>query len=220
MTDRLPAIILALVLALGLSVPLWAGTADAPPSWENYQVIVARNIFLRSRAEEPKQAQAPQPLVELPPFEPPAPPPLEASFVLTGVSTREGRSIAFIEHIDRGTTMRLGAGDRVAGGRVAEIALDGIIYEQEGRRLQVRIGHALDGSVYSPPVEPRQTVASSLPPLTVGAEPARQGPSRRAGRARGGIPERDAAPAAPRAEVDEQAVLERLRQRRQEEENQ
>ncbi|GEM_PF-1560805 len=213
MSDRLVLVsLVALLLAAGLSAPLCA-EADEPPAWEAYQVIVERNIFLRDRS---RQVELDVPPMELPPLEAAFVPP-EARLVLTGITRREGRDIAFVEDTERGTTVRLAAGDWIAGGRIAEVALEGIVYERGDRSLVVRVGHALDGSVYSPRVEPQQASPALMPPLTSASEPARQRPPRRADRAVAEAPEREAAPPAGDDDPDVQAILERLRERRLEE---
>ena len=218
MTDRSMIIALWLLLPLGLAAPLLAGRSSPPePDWEMYKVIVERNIFLKDRSATAERV--PTQASNLPPW-----PPLifrpESNLVLTGIVCQSGKHIAFLENTRTGITSRLALGDPVAGGRITQIALDYVLYESNGERTAIEVGHNLDGGLASQTSAPAgaedvgllplpskpSTPAQTLPPNPTAAPPAGLGQAAAVPPATGG--------ASPE---DESAVLERLRQRRQKE---
>jgi len=105
-------------------------------SWEQYQVLVERNIFSRQRGRvsEPRLDTTP----------PPAAPP-ERYVVLKGVLKRGDQHTAFLENVRTGIVTRARAGDAVLDGQVQSITLDGIEYVKNDSTAAVRIGQNLEG---------------------------------------------------------------------------
>jgi hypothetical protein len=102
-------------------------------------IIGRKSIFLRDR----RPAAIPVP---------PPPPPVitpEERFVLRGVVIEQDAFRAYVENLERGALTQLRLGDRVAGGEVAEIQIDGIRYLKDGSTESVWVGPGrnLTGSV-------------------------------------------------------------------------
>jgi hypothetical protein len=103
---------------------LWAQTASEKPAElaDKYTIIFERNIFSRDR-------QPHQTLEEMaPPPTPPAPP-IEASYVLRGISKELTKTIAFVEQVDQGKIEKYQVGSPIAQGRIASLTLDSLTYE-------------------------------------------------------------------------------------------
>ena len=188
MTRRRFGIGLAALCVLGVTAP--AGGADAPasqPAWETYRVLVERNIFSRSRARR---------LPFRAPLAPQATPRPEALVVLTGIVLQGDERVAFLEDTMTGATVKVRAGDQVAAGRLKNITLDYVEYEIGGRTEKIRIGRSL-----------RRAPPASMParaPYAAASRPTKA-PA--------------AAVSAPptTGKSSAEAILERLRQRRQKE---
>lgn len=129
-----------------------AGAATTQPSYrERYSVLSERNIFLKERGRPvytPRESTRSSSETSRPP--------MEVSFILTGVILEEGQIRAFVEDTTQGKVLRLAIGDAVARGRVSDIAIDGIEYDVDGRRSWVDIGKTLAGGVVT-------SFASTLP---------------------------------------------------------
>lgn len=120
----------------------------------------------------------------------------ERDLVLTGVIQEGEQHVAFLEHVHTRITSRVRAGDAVARGRISEIALDHVEYEMGEHTGRVEVGQRLDSAL---PADP-----SAGTPDTPAAESAEG--------------EGDAAPpAVPSGAGSDNAVLERMLQRRQKE---
>jgi hypothetical protein len=121
--------------------------AERPASRESfrdrYAFITEHNIFLRTRSRPP----ASRPVRVAPPRQP------EQAYVLRGVVHENGEYHAYVENLDTRGMLRLRLGDVVARGRITEIAIDGIDYEQSGQRAWVEVGKSLSGGeiIATPP---------------------------------------------------------------------
>jgi hypothetical protein len=127
------------------SVPL------GPPISDKYKILMTRNIFMRGGRAAP------------PPKGPPAGA-IEASFAFRGAGREDGSFTAFIEEVGKGGIKRFHKGDRVAGGKVADISLGSMDYESNGRTTKVAVGFNLAGAPVPPPA-----------PATAPAQPGQPG---------------------------------------------
>ena len=141
-----PCILLAVVLGLIISLwPKYGLSQDAATpkqdTWENYQIILQRNIFSRQRGPriDRSQRQRKQRM------DTPPPPNPESYFVLKGIVQENGVFIAFIEDTQRGQILRVREGDSVARGKVKTFNLDTIKYHFEDRTVTVAMGYDLEG---------------------------------------------------------------------------
>ncbi len=119
-------IILFLVLASLVVLPqVWAeddsGGSD-PASFElKYKLILERNIFSRDR-------QVYREVVEVERNDPP-PPPLEASFVVVGISRLNDMTVAFIEDTSLGQVDEYAVNSQIAMGKILAMTLDSLQYQ-------------------------------------------------------------------------------------------
>jgi hypothetical protein len=113
-------------------------TVQKKDAWENYQIILQRNIFSRQRGPriDPSQRQR----TDVPP--PPSP---ESYHILKGIVQENGVFIAFIENTQRSQIFRVREGDSIARGKVKALNLDTIEYQFEDRIVKVAIGKDLAG---------------------------------------------------------------------------
>jgi hypothetical protein len=95
--------------------------APDPPSFEaKYKLILERNIFSRAR-------QVYREVVKVPRNEPP-PPPLEASFVVVGISRQNDMTVAFIEDTSLGQVDQYAVNSQIARGKIQAMTLDSLQY--------------------------------------------------------------------------------------------
>jgi len=226
-----------LVLILAAALPAAAAAAQTPgpapragpaSSYDRYRVLSERNIFLRNRSAPRRERSGGSP--------PSAAPSAREYHVLTGVLQLAEDGIAFFEDTRTRETVRVAPGDKLGGGTVTLITLTGLTYERDGAARTIVVGEDLAGvAVTAPaPVAAKPTVppaaASSSPP-----RPPDAGRTRDSGRTRDGDRTRDAdrTPATPQAAQgeppsqtetkpagasdDAAAILERMRQRREQE---
>jgi hypothetical protein len=196
-----------------------SGTLAA--KWDDYRIIVDRNIFLKNRtmaasAKSPAKrstAKLPNwPIVMMPVYRP------EHDIVFVGAIQRHGEYIAFMENTRTGITFRALVGDSMAEGRVAQIALDSVVYESHGRKVRIEMGHGLDGDIPSQGPSPVAASPSDIPSfpnvLNIAPSAKIKGPAILPALS----PEMTTTPVVGNtASADERAILERLRQRRQKE---
>lgn len=108
---------------------------------DRYGVLAERNIFLRDRSVRralPAAGPSSQPAR-----------PLEESFTVVGIVEEDGLWRAYIEDATRAATLRLTEGDPLARGTVTRIDINGIEYEQSGKRTWIFIGSNLTGQMGS-----------------------------------------------------------------------
>ncbi|QOV89824.1 hypothetical protein [Humisphaera borealis] len=164
------------------------------PFDKKYEVLLARSLFSKERPKAPFTGPPPGPreTIVVKPPEPPAP---EKSMAVRGMSIEgegdeDDACYAFIEDLPLKTMKRVKKGDKVARGVVVEVTLADLVYEFEGKRTRVPIGHTLDGapapaitwSTYTP-------VATAPPAGSPGSSGSRGGGNDpRGGDSRGGDP--------------------------------
>jgi hypothetical protein len=119
----------------GLSQDVKVQKKDA---WENYQIILQRNIFSRQRG--PRIDPSRRERIDAPP-----PPNPEAYHILKGIVQENGVFIAFIENTQKGQIVKVREGDSVARGIVKTFNLDTIEYHFEDRKFTVGMGYDLEG---------------------------------------------------------------------------
>jgi hypothetical protein len=135
------------LIALGFSIIIWPqyglgqdqdSTVSKKDSWENYRIILERNIFSRQRGPRIDLSRGRQ--VEAPP-----PPNPESYHILKGIVQQNGVFIAFIENTQLGQILKVREGDSVARGKVANFNLDTIEYQYEDKKFTVAMGNDLEG---------------------------------------------------------------------------
>lgn len=158
--------------------------------WDDYKVIVERNIFSRNRGRpprrrdntgEPKEVIAPNP---------------ESYFVLKGIVQQDKEYIAFLEETQSGKMIRAKIGDKIARGTLKGLTLDYIEFELNSNTMRIQIGNNLEGRASS--------VAFTYDNLADWAEASSQAPDKAA--AGDGTTQQD----------EDSDVLRRLMQRREE----
>lgn len=191
-----------LALAASVRTPAPAGKA---PSWDDYRLLVDRNIFRRDR----RAARAYTPRS---PASMPVAYDSDASIVLTGIARHDGQFVAFLEDAGAGTLRRAGVGQAAGKGRIVAITLDQIEYDRDGTVRRIGLRQSLAGTaapvavaraatlLRPPSAAPRAGAPATAPAET---EPATQ-PAR---------------VDTPSAETDSNTsdILERMLRRRQEE---
>ena len=108
--------------------------------WEDYRILIERNIFSRDRGRAAFEAEAPERTV---PREEPAP---ERYVLLRGVVRREGEFVALLEDMRSGELIHTRTGDQLVRGTVNEVRLDGIEYVFAGESRRVSVGENLERS--------------------------------------------------------------------------
>lgn len=106
-----------------------------------YSALAEHNIFLRDRAPHPAAA-APVSLGIRPSA--------EQICVITGIVCNDKQRYVLIENVLDGSVQRLVEGDRIAGGTVIDIAIDGMKFapdERGGGSITVRSGANLTGAM-------------------------------------------------------------------------
>jgi len=156
------------VLGLIIGLAAAAATGGAPASqsapavvpvvnWDQYRIILDRNIFSRDRSLPSGRSR--------PVFSRPAAPPAGQSFVLTGVAVQAEVSEALFEDSRTGETVWASVGQDVGGGTVVGICLDGVDYRVGDQTRRIALGETLSGVV----AELGSSSASSQPAGTTSA---------------------------------------------------
>jgi hypothetical protein len=220
--------------------------APAPPAWERYEIVNDRNVFNRDRKpvvrRTSSQADSPDALTEVKKTEPLAPTgPHDPGddFALAGVAQESDGFVAFIEDLTTSTTKRHHVGDTLGGRTLAAITLDDVRCQADGKILVIAIGQTLTGAAplrnEPPPPAPKPLVARKrqTPDAKTGNPDNPNGPAQAGKPGTSPAPEPGAKPATPTgaksgaspatspaaAPSDPASVLERLRQRREQELN-
>lgn len=211
------ACLMTCCLAL-LAAGAWgAGSAGKPPAtrpaeraltWEDYQVIVTRNMFskdrIRSRyssyvpSSRPSYSTRPRYGEERP------------GLVLTGIGRVDEQRVAFFEDINSGASYRIWPGQILDKGTVMTITLDSVTYVRNGTALRIEIGQNLSGATPTlpPPAASGEVSSGEASTGSSGASPGTQPSSETAGAA--------SAPAGAASSVKPAAdsLEERMKQRR------
>jgi len=131
------------ILFLGLALLLAAGAAVAvtPPggrtaSWDDYRLILTRNIFARDRSAPSRDHAA---------VTPPAPRSTDHQLVLTGVGVRGDVRAAFFEDSRTGETQQAAVGGTLDGGTLVSVSLDSVEYRCDGVTRRISVGESLAG---------------------------------------------------------------------------
>ncbi len=95
-------------------------TSDAGDFERKYKLILERNIFSRER-------QVYREVIRVERNDPP-PPPLEASFVLVGISLQDDMAVAFIEDTSLGQVDQYAVNSQIAMGKIQAMTLDSLQY--------------------------------------------------------------------------------------------
>jgi hypothetical protein len=119
-------IILVLLVLASLAVlpQVWAQDdpvpSDAASFESKYKLILERNIFSRERQVYREVVRVER--------NDPSPPPLEASFVLVGISLLDDKAVAFIEDTSLGQVDQYGVNSQIAMGKIQAMTLDSLQY--------------------------------------------------------------------------------------------
>ncbi len=158
-----------------------------------YDLLVQRNIFLRSRRPQSARPTAvatrPTPRTETTTQPRPLPNP-GRDFALRGVAVHGDRRTAFLEDIKNKSAVSVRVGDLVAGSRIVGIELDYIEIEAKEKRSRITVGQDLTGTtaqvVYVPGLE-RRSGSATITTLGRSGSDAdeRGGRNRRGGNANG-----------------------------------
>jgi hypothetical protein len=70
-----------------------------------------------------------------------------ASLIFNGVIVAPSQTYAFIENLGAGKVATVSVGDAIAGGKVDEISFNQLIFESQGRKIKIEIGHNFNGEV-------------------------------------------------------------------------
>lgn len=123
--------ICTLALLCGVAHPAAARPGPDEQPWQDYEVLVRRNIFSRNRGrpipgtDEPERREAPQP---------------EQFMFLRGVLRTNGEFVALLEDMGSGQVLRVRQGDAVLAGEVGKVWLDGVDYVRDGETITIAVG--------------------------------------------------------------------------------
>jgi hypothetical protein len=193
-------IILFLVLTSLVVLPqVWAqddSVASDTPSFElKYKLILERNIFSRDR-------QVYREVVQVERNDPP-PPPLEASFVVVGISRLNDMTVAFIEDTSLGEVDQYAVNSQIAMGKILAMTLDSLQYQVSTDVNDVNAVAVTDVKV-----------GQSLLGETASGQP---GDSRRTSRSRDEVEPAETSEADEMSDEDMDEVLRRMMEKRQSE---
>jgi hypothetical protein len=105
-----------------------------------YNVVAARNIFIRGDQRPPPVDTNTGPIV-IRQYAPTA-----SQLVLTGVSLEDNTKVAFLEDQQAFTATRVKVGDQIANGKVVNITIDALDYKDpNGNIIRVTVGFNLAG---------------------------------------------------------------------------
>jgi hypothetical protein len=191
--------------SFGTTQPSAPAVTSGRPLPDQFAVLAKRSIFVRDRSRLASAAREFTPAPASAPAAPPARP--EATLALRGLSLRDTSGYtALIEDVSANKTFEFNVGDHIARGRVAELSLDHLAYESNGKVTRISMGQNLDG----------ETVASTYTPPVAAATPGGAGATTRpAGSVSPAAPGAAGAPPAPLTGGGD--LAEQMRRRRQQE---
>ena len=220
-SNGLRATMFLIVAVIGPASPVLAATGKAD-SWDPFRLLAERNIFLRDRRRpEPIRSEGPGPVAD----------DGERRIVLTGTALCGAEFVAFFENTRTGDTIRARAGGAVGAGKLKSVTLDGVEYEAGERTTKIEIGWNLAGEPASLPSRRRTSTATSesaspsaesqaKPETEAGAtdgqETPKQGAAASPDTASDAKPKETTSPGGA-GDVDIADILQRMRQRREEE---
>ena len=160
MTAGLPMLrsiaILALAsAALAATAPKPAPKAAPKPTlatpthktkWDDFRILTDRNIFDRNRRPpvvRPPRIEGPRPTIT-----PQAPKPIDTDqyIVLLGIGLEGPQYTAFFEDAGAGKILQVLTGDVVGKGRLRAVNLDSVQYDRGGKFSIVKVGYTLTGT--------------------------------------------------------------------------
>jgi len=160
MTAGLPMLrsiaILALAsAALAATAPKPAPKAAPKPTlatpthktkWDDFRILTDRNIFDRNRRPpvvRPPRIEAPRPTITP---QPPKPVDTDQYIVLLGIGLEGPQYTAFFEDAGAGKILQVLTGDVVGKGRLRAVNLDSVQYDRGGKFSIVKVGYTLTGT--------------------------------------------------------------------------
>ena len=160
MTAGLPMLrsiaILALAsAALAATAPKPAPKAAPKPTlatpthktkWDDFRILTDRNIFDRNRrppVARPPRIEAPRPTITP---QPPKPVDTDQYIVLLGIGLEGPQYTAFFEDTGAGKILQVLTGDVVGKGRLRAVNLDSVQYDRGGKFSIVKVGYTLTGT--------------------------------------------------------------------------
>lgn len=161
------ALIFSVAAITAIASPLFA-QSNSGSYQDQYGLLSERNMFNRDRPR-PRVRDNSRPISRPDTTSPQA---VERAIVLRGVAIEDNELHAYLENSRTGQRFRVAPGDTLASGRVAEIAIDAVAYEVDGRTAWIEIGQNLSGirNAETPPVV---SGSSAIP----GTEPSTPSPS-------------------------------------------
>ncbi|MBN2372220.1 hypothetical protein JXL19_00325 [bacterium] len=130
---------LALILLLSAASAGGDENSKAKPSWEDFRIISARNIFSRNRQPDIKPVfseSRQMTVVEQ----------KEESFlILRGIARKTDQYVAFVEDSRSSEMKQVYRGDKIGNGEITAISIDFLTYELEGNAIKVKTGMAFEG---------------------------------------------------------------------------
>ncbi len=128
---------LFVMAATGITVE---GAEDKKLLREDYLIISQRNIFSKNRTKKTESYFAGTPVQAVISRNE------ESYLILRGITKLSNSFTAFIEDSRTMNVMQVKKGAAVAGGKIAEINLDYLTYEDEGKSITVKMGMTMEGA--------------------------------------------------------------------------
>jgi hypothetical protein len=166
------AALLLMTLSGSGATPASQSTGLIKASWDDYRLILSRNIFSRNRTAPGREPRGGFARTQRPPQP-------EGFLILRGVGMQDNLRIAFLEDSRSGQSYRVAAGKALGGGVIQSVSLDGVDFVMNGVTRNITVGETLTG-VPAGSVATSSQPASSSAGLTAAASqaaPPSSGPS-------------------------------------------
>jgi hypothetical protein len=114
--------------------------------WDDFRILTDRNIFDRNRRPpvvRPPRIEAPRPTITP---QPPKPVDTDQYIVLLGIGLEGPQYTAFFEDAGAGKILQVLTGDVVGKGRLRAVNLDSVQYDRGGKFSIVKVGYTLTGT--------------------------------------------------------------------------
>jgi hypothetical protein len=225
------------IAILALASAALAGTAPKPApkaapkptiatpthktKWDDFRILTDRNIFDRNRRPPVARTVSRQgPNTPSIPSQPPRPVDTDQYIVLLGIGLEGPQYTAFFEDSKAGKILQVLTGDVVGKGRLRAVNLDSVQYDRGGKFSTVKVGYTLTGTRAA-----SMGFATPAPsPIAAASGTSRSGSSRLTSMAPTTSPATTQPTTAPSAGATSapasdglQDILERMRQRREQE---
>ena len=134
MTKPSRTLLLIATLAWTCALLCTAHAQDEDGGFEEYRIVVDRNIFDRNRHRQrsPEESTRPE-----------STQPDRRHVDLTGVVIGRDKAVAFLEGPEPGDAAQLTSGGMIAGHRVAEISAGHVAFVKDGEKVDVPVGARL-----------------------------------------------------------------------------